>query len=103
MTPPAQVLVVDDDEDIQWTLTALLKGWGYEATAARSGDEALKLVEMEPVGLVLTDVTMPGMSGVELAKRLKDRHPRLPVVLMTGRTSQMEAAIESGTIFLLKP
>jgi DNA-binding response OmpR family regulator len=81
---PAGVLIVENDPDLQWTLARTLTIQGNRVVGTSSGEGALALIEQWPVSLVLVDQDLPGMDGLELAKRLRETHPHMPVVLMTG-------------------
>ncbi len=100
---PTRVLVVDDEEDVQQTVPELLRACGYEVRVAKSGDEALQACAADPVDVVLADVVMPGMTGIELARRLKGANPELPVVLMTGHSDRVDEVIAAGGVPLMKP
>jgi CheY-like chemotaxis protein len=80
----------------------LLVDLGCEVVPAESGEEALRLLEGKAVDLVLSDVVMPGMSGVELARRMQDSHPDVPVLLATGYSDEI---VKRGSEFevLAKP
>ncbi len=79
------VLVVDDDPLVAAGTAMMLEDLGYRTDAAASGEEALRRIAEEPaIALVVTDHAMPGMTGLELAERLRRERPRLPVVLATG-------------------
>ena len=81
----ATVLVVDDEPAVRSMSARILRRGGFHVVEAATGAEALALVGLEgPPRLVLTDLMMPGMGGVELARRLKERWPALPVVFMSG-------------------
>jgi DNA-binding NtrC family response regulator len=81
---PTIILCVDDEE-LPLTLRKLvLEKHGYEVITAQSATEAMRLIHSRPVGLVLTDQVMPGGSGTELARSIKEILPHLPVVLMSG-------------------
>lgn len=92
--PGATILVVDDDERVRETLEEMLATLGYRTLTARSAEEALALVEREAPDLVLTDVVMDGLSGVELTARLKadPRRALLPVVILTS-VSDLDARV----------
>jgi CheY-like chemotaxis protein len=91
-----------DDELIALTLRkSVLEKWGFEVLAVTSGTEALAIVERQPVGLVLTDLLMPGLSGTELAREVKRRKPSIPVVLLSGVNEIPEDA-EVADLFLSK-
>jgi CheY-like chemotaxis protein len=78
------ILVVDDEECVLDVLREILESEGYEVTAAKSGDEALRFFEMKSFEAVFTDVGMPGMSGWELARAIRERDQEIPVAVITG-------------------
>ena len=80
-----RILVVDDDKAVLISTLRLLDTLGYSAIPAQSGCEALQRIVNEPeIDLVLADIAMPEMSGIELARTINDKHPALPVILVTG-------------------
>jgi PAS domain S-box-containing protein len=82
---PLMVLAVDDDELVLRNTVALLEDLGHTVLAANSGEEALEMAACAPgLDLVVSDHLMPGMTGVQLADRLRKRRPDLPIVLATG-------------------
>jgi CheY-like chemotaxis protein len=83
-TGPLHVLVVDDDAGNRETLSELLGLSGYEVDDAATADEALRAAERRPYAAALLDLAMPGMNGLELARRLRARHPGLRLALVTG-------------------
>ncbi len=82
--PSSSVLLVDDDPMVAGGTVAMLRHLGHRVIEASSGAAALEILEAQPVDLVITDHAMPGMSGVELAERIRRSHPGLPVILATG-------------------
>jgi len=89
----AKVLVVDDSAtDLKLAGGLLGKMENWEILQARDGGEALSILETELPDIVVTDLIMPGMSGMELIEAIKDQHPLIPVVLMTGKGSEEIAA-----------
>jgi DNA-binding NtrC family response regulator len=101
---PAHVLIVEDDADSRNSLPLLLTDMGYRVSSAASGAEALRYVDSGEIGdAVITEVLMPGMSGVEFARRAGDGRPGLPIVLLTGKPDGIESAVDSGAVPLLKP
>jgi CheY-like chemotaxis protein len=84
--PPerARVLIVDDDDDVRTIAAALVEEIGYEVEAAESGEAALKALASGGFALLLTDVAMPGMTGVELARKVRAAMPDLPIVFASG-------------------
>jgi two-component system response regulator AtoC len=103
---PALILVVDDDPAVGTVLEALLEQAGMRAIHAASAREALTLVEQHPVDLVVTDLRMPEMDGLELLARLAQQAPELPVVVLTAHGTvplAVEAMRAGAADFLLKP
>ena len=82
-----RVLIVDDDASVTRVLSRLLAGEGCEVRSARSAEEAIRLAESEDFQLILTDISLPGMSGLEAIGALK-RAGRAPVLVMTGRADE---------------
>ena len=80
------VLVVDDEETPRSVICRMVRALGYPTRSARDGREALRYIQQHPgeIRLVLTDLVMPYMDGGELAERVRDLHPRLPIVLMSA-------------------
>ena len=100
------ILVVEDDQPLQDALVTTLEAAGFTVLAASEGGEALKVVNDSPVDLVVTDVQMQPVDGRELLRRLQQRHPTLPVLLMTayGTIEQAVAAMREGAVdYLVKP
>src|SRR3989449_836346 len=88
---PLRILAVEDEPDVLDVLRAMLTGAGHTVVTAASGREALDLFEREAVDLVITDLGMPGMTGLALAKELKRRRA-VPVLLLTGWADELDAA-----------
>ena len=106
MTIPAVVHVVDDDDAIRRALTTLARSAGYEARAYASGEAALAALTSESAGCVVTDVRMPGMSGLDLQAALRARGVDLPVIVITGHGDVPMAvrALKQGAAdFIEKP
>ncbi|MEO7793694.1 MAG: sigma-54 dependent transcriptional regulator [Thermoanaerobaculia bacterium] len=91
------ILVVDDEEVLQDVLGTLLKREGLRPLAARTGEEALLIAEREPIDLVLLDLMLPGMSGMEVLKQIRGRDPEQVVIVVTAYSS-IESAIEAMRI-----
>ena len=101
-----RVVVVDDERDLAVMLARMLQGEGHEVRICTRGAEALELVEREPFDVLLTDVSMPDMDGWEVARRVKEVRPELPVAVVTGWGSQFEGidlAARSVDFLLSKP
>jgi DNA-binding NtrC family response regulator len=82
--PESTVLVVDDEEDTASLLSELLQKRGYRSQAFTSGSECLEYLRNEVADVVITDVQMPGMTGIELCRELRLRHPELLSIVLTG-------------------
>jgi PAS domain S-box-containing protein len=83
------VLLVEDNAQVRQFAESLLDDLGCEVISAASGEEALRLLESRPVDLVFSDVVMPGMSGVDLARRVGEMHAGVPVLLATGYSDEI--------------
>ena len=104
MTRARRVLVVDDSTETRAVIAESLAALGMEATQAENGRAALELFKEEcPFDVVLADLAMPEMGGVQLANLLHQRFPGLPIIVMTGRDSQVEGSIDAGVLPLMKP
>lgn len=104
--PSAAVLVVDDEKLTRVTLEASLTDAGFCVTAVANGFEALSALEARPFDVVLTDLRMPSMSGLELLNRIRARNGELPVIFMTAFASvknAVEAMREGAFDYLTKP
>ncbi|MCB2201341.1 response regulator [bacterium] len=88
------IMVVDDELLIRDLLYDFFTGQGWSITVAESGSKALELLERQSVDLVLSDIKMPDMDGLQLAEELRRSHPETPVVLMTGYPS-VESAVSA--------
>jgi signal transduction histidine kinase len=97
------ILVVDDNEEVGLLAEALMIELGHRVTRARSGIEALRLASQGRFDAVVTDVVMPGMSGLDLAERLKTVLPGVPVVLTTGFSDEIARSGTGGLPVLFKP
>ncbi len=79
-----RILIVDDQESMRDMLFDLLDMMGHDPTTVEGGSEALDKLKDGPVDLVITDLNMPVMDGMELMKEIKARQPELPVIVITG-------------------
>ena len=84
MNTKLQVLVIDDDEVVGRSFDRVLSDKGYEVSTALSGEEALSTMDQADFDVVFTDIKMPGMDGLEVTERIKERCPWTPVVVITG-------------------
>ena len=103
---PARILVVDDEKLIRWSVGERLQRGGYEVLSAESGEEALELMAAQAPDLVLLDVRLPGIDGLETLQRALTQAPELAVLMMSAH-STVDIAVEAmkhGAIdFLVKP
>ena len=100
----SRILVVDDEPVIRDLAVEILRRSGYEPQGVPSARHALDLLEQEPFDLVVSDVVMPEMTGIEFLYELRESRPELPVVLMTGGSKEPERttrAVELGACGLL--
>jgi DNA-binding NtrC family response regulator len=101
-----QILLVDDEEDIRDVLSVYLKSCGYEVFPAENGEEALKLFTKHKPPVVLSDIKMPGIDGIELLKKIKNESPDTEFIMITGH-GDMDLAIASfqdqAADFITKP
>lgn len=105
MRPPV-ILLVDDEERFLQTTGKLLERLGYAVLTATSGQAAIDRLERETIHVVILDVKMPGMDGIETLKEIKKRHPLVEVIMLTGHATVSSAVegMKSGAIdYLMKP
>jgi DNA-binding response OmpR family regulator len=102
------ILVVEDDDSVRGFVQTVLEARGYRVLAAANADDAvLQAVRHDgPIGLLLTDVVMPGMSGADLAARLREIAPDVKVLFVSGYTENTivhHGVLDPGVSFLAKP
>jgi DNA-binding NtrC family response regulator len=106
MSAAAKILLIEDDQSITDTLRRVLADEGHEVAVERRGDEGLARAGRDAFNLVITDLRLPGLSGLELVRQLHAAQPRLPIILTTG-FGTTETAIEATKFgaydYLLKP
>ena len=104
--PDARILVIDDEAAIRESLEVLLTLEGYTVDMATEGESGLKMIDRESYDLVLLDLSMPGLSGMELLPLIKERQPDLPLIMITayGTVDNVVEAIRNGASnFVQKP
>lgn len=103
---PMKLLLVDDEADFRNTLLKRMKRRDVDVSGVDSGEAAIRWMETHPVDVVILDVRMPGMDGIDTLRTLKSRYPLTEVIMLTGHAS-MEVAIEGMEMgafdYLMKP
>ncbi len=102
----AKILIVEDEEEMRNAVRRTLQFNGYDVVTVNDGSEALKAIENEKPNLVLTDIFMPGMEGLETIRVLSSMYPDLPIVVMTGSLDPLfiEMSLRFGALHgLTKP
>ncbi|NDY42166.1 response regulator [Dissulfurirhabdus thermomarina] len=84
MSGKKRILVVDDEESIHLLYREELEEEGYEVSTAMSGEEALEVFDAEHPDLVVLDINMPGMDGIEVLRQMKEKKPDVPVILSSA-------------------
>src|SRR6476646_11313975 len=106
MSRAAHVLLIEDDASLSANLCDVLNEDGFKVTVCNRGDEGLRRASNDECDVVLTDLRLPGLGGLELVRRIHETQPRLPVVLMTAHGT-IETAIEATKLgaydYLQKP
>lgn len=103
---PKPVLIVDDNPNMSSLLSDMLEVFDYPSVRASDGQQALDELDKQDFAMIITDMRMPNMTGLELLKQAKNKHPKLPVVLISGYSvvefeSDIEGTKPDG--FLAKP
>ncbi len=94
MTSTANILVVDDEPLVRGTISALLERENFKAFACEAGEEALAKIQTVAVEAAIVDLNMPGMSGLELTRALKEKDPDIEIIILTG-SATLESAIQA--------
>ncbi len=101
-----QILIVDDEERIRQSLNGVLRDEGFDVREAKDGAQALKQLETDPPDLILLDIWMPGMDGIETLGRIKEQSSQLPVIMISGHAN-IELAVKAAKLgaydFIEKP
>ncbi len=106
MAGQLRVLVIDDEEELVSAVVERMSLRNIEAYGALTAAEALKKLQEKKITVVVLDVKMPGIDGLELLKKIKKMHPGIQVILLTGRGSENESKIglaEGAFDYLIKP
>src|SRR5271157_2332204 len=104
--PNEKVLIVDDEKLIRWSVRRQLEEWGYAAIEAESGTGGLAQIRAESPDLILLDVRLPDLSGIEVLREIKQNNLSIPVIMITGdpQLDDIKTAIKLGALdFIKKP
>jgi CheY-like chemotaxis protein len=80
----AKILIVDDEEDVRIALKQVLERAGYEVSVAATGNEGLDLMKLEAADLVITDVIMPGIDGITIAQKIREKYRDTRIIVISG-------------------
>ncbi|MGA1875372.1 MAG: response regulator [bacterium] len=101
-----RILIVDDNENMCITLQDILLDEGYDVLVANSGQEALSVINAQSPHLIITDIRMPNIDGLELLQLVKSNHPRIEIIIMTavGEVNSYLSAMKNGALeYITKP
>ncbi len=103
MGEPRAVLLVDDNRDLAENIAEILEGEGIACTIALDGESALEALRSGQFDLVVTDIRMPGMTGIQVLEAIRISHPDLPVIVMSAYANErsLAAAVATGAIAVL--
>src|SRR5215475_3863270 len=98
-----RILILDDEPDIAKSWVRILESAGYQCTATTEPREALRVIESEHPDVLLTDLRMPAMDGIEMLRRAREIDPQMPVIMLTGFASVESAvsAVKAGAFDFL--
>ena len=101
-----KILIIDDDPEIVWYISSLMKKFGYEFESSPNGEDGLAKIDKTSFDLVILDITMPGLSGVEVMKRMNERGFKSPVIILSAYEN-VNFAVETTKLgaydYLVKP
>jgi CheY-like chemotaxis protein len=97
-----KILIVDDDPAIRMLYKEELEDEGYEVLVASSGEEALRLFESGNPDIVTLDILMPGMDGIQVLRHMKEKKPRLPIIMSTAYDYRDDFAIWASEAYVVK-
>lgn len=99
-----RILVIDDHPAVALLVAEALENEGHQAFVAGSGEEGLQVIQQNPLDAVFLDIVMPGIDGIEVLRRIREKHANLPVIILSGRVTegQIETARELGVTDVLR-
>ncbi|MFZ0927303.1 MAG: response regulator [Syntrophobacteraceae bacterium] len=101
-----EILIVDDEEEFADAFAERLRLRGFTAHTASNGEQALQIVDQGSVKVMVLDLKMPGMDGLEVLRRVKKSHPEVEVIILSGHGSEMDEAYVHNLgafVYLRKP
>lgn len=101
--PPGRILLVEDQDTVRLLAGEYLRGLGHQVVDSANGEEALAQLQQAPFQILFADITLPGMSGVDLAREARRLWPQIAVILTSGYDCQAEIVGIDGVVFLIKP
>ncbi|PIE69945.1 MAG: response regulator [Deltaproteobacteria bacterium] len=106
MQKTVEILLIDDETEFTSTLAERLSLRGYDTRTAEDGETGIRMILEHPADIIILDLMMPGLSGLETLKQLKSIHPEIPMILLTGHGSTkegMEGMRLGAYDYLMKP
>ena len=106
MAKPSLISIVDDDESVRESVSSLVRSAGFGTTVFASAEEFLNSAQLRDTACLILDLRMPGMSGLELQRRLSDADYRIPIIFITAQRDEGDRmqALKAGAVdFLYKP
>lgn len=100
---PLQILVVEDNQDAQYLVCEMLRAFGHQVSAAANGEMALQLLAGASFDVLFSDVSLPGMSGVDLARLALQRQPQLRIVFASGYSESLTSHLDFPAVSMQKP
>ncbi|MFA6048025.1 MAG: response regulator [Parcubacteria group bacterium] len=99
-----KILVIDDEEGLSFIISKFLKSRGFETALATNGQEGIKIIGSSEIDLVVSDINMPGKSGLDVLEYVRSNHPGIPVIMMTGEATkkERESALALGAFGIIK-
>ncbi len=104
--PMARIMIIEDDEEMRSLLRDFLREEGFEADSVGNGVDAIRILSNDHFDLVITDIRMPGLTGLDILPRIKKMKPEMPIIVMTAYGSEdvRRRSLERGaTTYLEKP
>jgi CheY-like chemotaxis protein len=98
-----RILVVEDNQDAQYLVCEMLRAFGHQVSAVANGEAALELLADTEFDVLFSDVSLPGMSGVDLGRIALQRHPQLRIVFASGYSQSLTSQLDFPAVSMQKP